>query len=305
MAEPVVPPWAPQPEPEKKHDGGYFAKVPIGMYQCGLSPSAIVLYGWLSARYGGYRNGINPAVATLAADLRWSVSKVQRCRAELCAAGWLTMTQRQAPNGREATNVYTLTLNGEDAARLRKGQAKAQARRGRKHDTPAELPWKPEPLADLPREAEAQVSRGRKSATPGVSKLRPENKEKITRDSLLLEEEAREADGALADARAHQPSLVFTGEERPPSAVQDRDSREEDEAPAEDEKDEGARGRCSGCGEVGPHEDITFHVLRPCPDWLALYRRDPAAALDPGTEYEQWQCQPQPVAAACSAGSAR
>ena len=49
MAEPVVPPWAPQPEPEKKHDGGYFAKVPIGMYQCGLSPSAIVLYGWLSA----------------------------------------------------------------------------------------------------------------------------------------------------------------------------------------------------------------------------------------------------------------
>jgi hypothetical protein len=48
------------------------------------------------------------------------------------------------------------------------------------------------------------------------------------------------------------------------------------------------QGRCSGCGETGPHKAVTAHVLQPCPDWVALYHRDPSAALDPVTEYARW-----------------
>lgn len=42
-----------------------------------LSSRAQSLYGWLLARYGGYKKGIFPSQARLAADLGWSERKVE------------------------------------------------------------------------------------------------------------------------------------------------------------------------------------------------------------------------------------
>jgi hypothetical protein len=48
-----------------------------------LSSRASSLYGWLLARYGGYQKGIFPSQEKLAADLGWSLRKVQYAIADL------------------------------------------------------------------------------------------------------------------------------------------------------------------------------------------------------------------------------
>jgi hypothetical protein len=47
-------------------------------------------------------------------------------------------------------------------------------------------------------------------------------------------------------------------------------------------------GRCAGCGGTDSScQRIKKHVQK-CPDFLALYRTDPARALDPEAEYRRW-----------------
>ena len=91
-----------------------FGRVPKGIYTAGLSPQAITLYGWLSAAYGGFEV-IRPAVATLAADLGWSASTVQRHSRELEEAGWLAVAKRPG-----TSSIYRLTADTRSAARKRR-----------------------------------------------------------------------------------------------------------------------------------------------------------------------------------------
>jgi hypothetical protein len=46
-------------------------------------------------------------------------------------------------------------------------------------------------------------------------------------------------------------------------------------------------GRCAGCGETGSVPRVARHVFR-CDKWAALFRHDPALALDPEAEYQRW-----------------
>lgn len=48
-----------------------------------------------------------------------------------------------------------------------------------------------------------------------------------------------------------------------------------------------AVGRCSGCKVTGPRKKIENHVLS-CPQYLELFRADPARALDPVTEARRY-----------------
>jgi hypothetical protein len=80
---------------------------------------AIVLYGWLSGRYGGFKDGIYPAVPTLAAELGRSDRQIQRAISDLAQAGWLTVRRRP-----DNTNIYELTLDDKKAARIRAGMKK-------------------------------------------------------------------------------------------------------------------------------------------------------------------------------------
>lgn len=50
-------------------------------------------------------------------------------------------------------------------------------------------------------------------------------------------------------------------------------------------------GRCAGCGFSSPScKKVQAHVLS-CPDYLALYKSNPAAALTPEQEYERWKLE--------------
>ena len=50
-------------------------------------------------------------------------------------------------------------------------------------------------------------------------------------------------------------------------------------------------GRCAGCGETsGSCKKINAHVLE-CPEYKALYKRDPAKALSPREEYARWKAE--------------
>lgn len=51
-----------------------------------------------------------------------------------------------------------------------------------------------------------------------------------------------------------------------------------------------AQGRCAGCQETGDLKAVEWHVWS-CPDWAALARKDPAAALRPAEEYARWRLQ--------------
>ena len=48
------------------------------------------------------------------------------------------------------------------------------------------------------------------------------------------------------------------------------------------------QGRCAGCQETGELKAVNWHVLF-CPQWAALARKDPSAALPPGEEYVRWR----------------
>jgi hypothetical protein len=49
-------------------------------------------------------------------------------------------------------------------------------------------------------------------------------------------------------------------------------------------------GRCAGCGKTGSSNAISRHIID-CPDWQAVYARDPDKALDPVAAYEQWMTE--------------
>ncbi len=49
-----------------------------------------------------------------------------------------------------------------------------------------------------------------------------------------------------------------------------------------------AIGRCSGCGRTGQPKKLYPHVLE-CPDYLALFREDPARCLDPESEQARYR----------------
>lgn len=51
-----------------------------------------------------------------------------------------------------------------------------------------------------------------------------------------------------------------------------------------------AQGRCAGDGQTGELKDIAWHVTT-CPEWAALYRKDPLAALGPAEEYARWKAE--------------
>lgn len=46
--------------------------------------------------------------------------------------------------------------------------------------------------------------------------------------------------------------------------------------------------RCAGCGKTDKSAQVIVEHIRYCPDYAALYARDPAAALDPVAEYRRW-----------------
>jgi hypothetical protein len=52
------------------------------------------------------------------------------------------------------------------------------------------------------------------------------------------------------------------------------------------------KGRCAGCGEVGPVARVNAHI-RSCRQWAERYRGDPAGTLEPASEYERWQAEDQ------------
>jgi hypothetical protein len=54
------------------------------------------------------------------------------------------------------------------------------------------------------------------------------------------------------------------------------------------------QGRCAGCQETGPLKQVEWHVLA-CPEWGALYRGNPAAALMPREEYARWHRDERPA----------
>ena len=97
-------------------------RTPLDVFTCGLNPTAITLYGWLSGRYGGYRAGVFPKVPTLAADLGWSERTVRRAVRDLTAAGWLTVTERPG-----TSNLYRLVKSPREAANLSKRRSAASA----------------------------------------------------------------------------------------------------------------------------------------------------------------------------------
>lgn len=49
-------------------------------------------------------------------------------------------------------------------------------------------------------------------------------------------------------------------------------------------------GRCAGCGETGKNSSIIEHT-RYCPEFIALYRRNPEAALAPEAEFTRWNTE--------------
>jgi hypothetical protein len=49
-----------------------------------------------------------------------------------------------------------------------------------------------------------------------------------------------------------------------------------------------AQGRCAGDGLTGELKSIAWHVTT-CPQWAALYQKDPDAALGPAEEYARWR----------------
>lgn len=52
-----------------------------------------------------------------------------------------------------------------------------------------------------------------------------------------------------------------------------------------------AQGRCAGCGKTdGSAKALNKHILQ-CPDYIALYKVDPARALTPEAEWERWQAE--------------
>jgi hypothetical protein len=51
-----------------------------------------------------------------------------------------------------------------------------------------------------------------------------------------------------------------------------------------------AAGRCAGCGRTGSLRKITQHMVS-CSDFIDLFGRDPAKALDPEAEYDRYRAE--------------
>lgn len=101
--------------------------------------------------------------------------------------------------------------------------------------------------------------------------------------TLLLEEEARDPDPSLANARADREDLLRVDYEA--GMNQDRGSLDNDPASEQEKfKRTPPHGRCAGCGKTGPLAAVSMHVMC-CPAFTALYHADPDRAIDPEQEY--------------------
>ena len=49
-----------------------------------------------------------------------------------------------------------------------------------------------------------------------------------------------------------------------------------------------SRGRCAGCGDIGPEAEVREHVMC-CPDFAAFVRENPGSVLTPALEYQRWK----------------
>ena len=293
MAEPAAPPWAQAAGPGTKRyrspEGTFEPVLKSALEDTGLTDAerSVLFFIATKPEFNGDGEPWVLSVAALARDMGRPEERIRRALRGLRRAGYVTAKQDRA-RGRFGRGVSVLNrakvLKTGDRPRDVEADS-LDGDRGVNANRRQETPWGDRRVILTPRhESPGQHRKVNNRLTANY----PSRDDCVNSDngSVLLPEEPREADRALADARARLPSSFEAGREGPPSAVQDQG---QDHGPAEDEGDEGARGRCAGCGRTGPHKAVLVHVLQPCPDWVALYRRDPAAALDPGTEYERWQ----------------
>lgn len=59
------------------------------------------------------------------------------------------------------------------------------------------------------------------------------------------------------------------------------------------------RGRCAGCGRVGPDGKVRDHIMS-CPDFAELYQRDAQSIGTVQQEYEKWVAAGRPAARAAA-----
>jgi hypothetical protein len=52
-----------------------------------------------------------------------------------------------------------------------------------------------------------------------------------------------------------------------------------------------AQGRCAGCGKSDSSAKALNKHIMSCPQYVALFQKDPARALTPEAEYERWQAE--------------
>ena len=112
-------PFAEPPERQSEQYG----QIPKPVFQ--LSSRAVRLYGWLSARYGGYKLGAFPKHKTLARELGWCRLTVIRAQQDLQTAGWMQVTERPG-----TSNMYRLVTSSQEATRLAKMQNRRSVQGG-------------------------------------------------------------------------------------------------------------------------------------------------------------------------------
>lgn len=93
-----------QLEEDLRNRIGPWAKVPLWILDRDIKSGSVLLYSWLSAKYGGSPKGIYPGQRKLSADLRVSEDSIQRWTQELVEIGALKVKRR----GQGKTNLYTL-----------------------------------------------------------------------------------------------------------------------------------------------------------------------------------------------------
>lgn len=86
-----------------------YARIPLWLFETGVSLQAIATYAWLHGRYGHYERTI-PGYKKLAADLGVAKSTVIDHVRELKAVGALVV-QPRFDGGRQTTNEYVIAFN--------------------------------------------------------------------------------------------------------------------------------------------------------------------------------------------------
>lgn len=87
-----------------------YARIPLWLYEKGVSLQAVATYGWLHGRYGHYERVV-PSYKTLAKELGVSKGSVVAYVQELVDAGAVRITQRYDESGDRTTNRYLIAFN--------------------------------------------------------------------------------------------------------------------------------------------------------------------------------------------------